>query len=149
VGFVRFVARIARWLAIADATAAVLLVLALYDNGEDVLVAVVPALPAGVLFLFSTALFEAAELPGRLRNAPAEARDLRTAVDELGRARGTRLPGALWRTGRRASSARDLVMPWAPLLPLISIPFLLATLISAVLTPFVLLGTLAALAAQL
>jgi hypothetical protein len=149
VGFVRFVARIARLLAIADATAAVLLVLALYDNGEDVLVAIVPALPAGVLLLFSTALFEAAELPGRLRNAPAEARDLRTAVDELGRARGTRLPGALWRTGRRASSARDLVMPWAPLLPLISIPFLLATLISAILTPFVLLGTLLALAGQL
>ena len=40
-------------------------------------------------------------------------------------------------------------VPWAPLLPLISIPFLLATLISAVLTPFILLGTLAALAAQL
>jgi hypothetical protein len=148
VGFVRFVARTARWLAIADAVAAVLLVLALYDNGQDVLVAVVPAVPAGVLFLFSVALFEAAELPGRLRNAPAEARELRAAVDDLGRARGSRLPVALWRTGRRASSARDLVMPWAPLLPLISIPFLLATLISAVLTPFVLLGTLLALGAQ-
>ena len=48
---------------------------------------------------------------------------------------------------RRASSARDLVMPWALLLPLISIPFLLATLISAILTPFVLVGTLVALAA--
>ena len=148
--FVRSVARLARWLAIADAVAAALLVLALYDRGEDVLVAVAAALPAAVLFLFSAALFEAAELPGRLRNAPAQARDLRAAVDDLGRARsGGRLFGALWRTGRQASSARDLVMPWAPLLPLISIPFLLATLVSAILTPFVLLGTLITLGAEL
>ena len=146
---VRSVARLARWLAIADAIAAVLLVLALYDRGEDVLVAVAAAVPAVVLFLFSVALFEAAELPGRLRNAPTQARDLRAAVDDLGRARGGRLFGALWRTGRQASSARDLVMPWAPLLPLISIPFLLATLISAVLTPFVVLGTLITLGAEL
>jgi hypothetical protein len=149
VRLVRFVARIARLLAIANGVAAGLLVLALYDNGEDLLVAVVPAVPAVVLFLFSVALFEAAGLPDRLRTAPAQARDLRTAVDALGRARGGRLPVALWRTGRQAASARDLVMPWAPLLPLISIPFLVATLISALLTPFVLLGALIALGAQL
>jgi hypothetical protein len=149
VRFVRSVARLARWLAIADAVAAVLLVLVLYDRGEDVLVALAAAVPAVVLFLFSVALFEAAELPGRLRNAPTQARDLRAAVDDLGRARGGRLFGALWRTGRQASSARDLVMPWAPLLPLISIPFLLATLVSAVLTPFVVLGTLITLGAEL
>jgi hypothetical protein len=149
VRFVRSVARLARWLAIADAVAAVLLVLVLYDRGEDVLVALAAAVPAVVLFLFSVALFEAAELPDRLRNAPTQARDLRAAVDDLGRARGGRLFGALWRTGRQASSARDLVMPWAPLLPLISIPFLLATLVSAVLTPFVVLGTLITLGAEL
>lgn len=146
---VRFVARVARWLAIADAAAAALLVLALYDNGEDVLVAVAAAVPAAVLFLFSVALFEASELPSRLRNAPAQARDLRTAVDELGRARGGRLPRALWRAGRQAALARDLAVPWAPLLPLISLPFLAATLVSALITPFVLVGALIVVGAQL
>jgi hypothetical protein len=148
VRFVRFVARVARWLAIADAAAAVILVLALYDEGEDVLVVAAAAVPAAVLFLFSFALFEAAELPDRLRNAPAQARDLRSAVDELGRARGGRLPRALWRAGRQAASARDLAVPWAPLLPLISLPFLGATLVSALLTPFVVLGALIVLGAQ-
>lgn len=146
--FVRFVARVARWLAIADAAAAVVLVLALYDDGEDVLVAVAAAVPAAVLFLFSFALFEAAELPDRLRNAPAQARDLRSAVDELSRTRGGQLPRALWRAGRHAASARELATPWAPLLPLISLPFLAATLVSALMTPFVVLGTLIVLAAQ-
>ncbi len=147
--FVRLVARVARWLAIADAAAAVVLVLALYDEGEDVLVVAAAAVPAAVLFLFSFALFEAAELPSRLRNAPAQARDLRTAVDALGRARGGRLPRALWRAGRQAASAREFATPWAPLLPLISLPFLAATLVSALLTPFVVLGALIVLAGQL
>jgi hypothetical protein len=142
VRFVRLVARVARWLAIADAAAAVVLVLALYDEGEDVLVVAAAALPAAVLFLFSFALFEAAELPDRLRNAPAQARDLRSAVDDLGRARGGRLPRALWRAGRQAASARDLAVPWAPLLPLISLPFLAATLVSALITPIVVVGAL-------
>jgi hypothetical protein len=148
VRFVRFVARVARWLAIADAAAALLLLLALYNDGENVLLAVAAAVPAAVLFLFSAALFETSELPGRLRNAPTQARDLGAAVEELGRARGGRLPRALWRAGRQAASARDLAVPWAPLLPLISLPFLGATLVSALLTPFVVVGALIAVAAQ-
>jgi hypothetical protein len=148
VRLVRLVARLARWLAIAATVAAAIFVLALYDEGEDVLLAVVPAVPAGVLFVFSYALFEAAELPGRLRNAPAQARDLRVAVDRLGRARGGRLPAALWQAGRQAASARDLAMPWAPLLPLINIPFLAATAAAALLTPFVVLAALVLLATE-
>lgn len=146
--FVRSVARLARWLAIAAAAATVVFVAALYDDGADVLVAAIAAVPAVILFLFSVALFEAAELPERLRNAPAQARDLRAAVDELARARGGRLPRALWRAGRQAASARELATPWAPLLPLISLPFLAASLVSALITPFVVLAAVIVLALQ-
>jgi hypothetical protein len=111
-----------------------------------VLVAAVAVVPAVVLFLFSFALAEVAELPDRLRNAPTQARDLRSAVEDLARARGGRLPRALWRAGRQAASARELATPWAPLLPLLSLPFLAATAISALITPFVLLAALVVLA---
>jgi hypothetical protein len=147
--FVRAIGRVARSFSFVAAAAAVLLALALYDDSLWLLIAVAAAVPAVVLFLFSIAVFEAAELPTRLRNAPTEARDLRVAVDELGRARGTRLPRALWRAGRQAASARDLVTPWAPLLPLLSLPFLAATLLSALVTPVLLLVSLIVLATQL
>jgi hypothetical protein len=39
-----------------------------------------------------------------------------------------------------------LATPWAPLLPLLSLPFLAATAISALITPFVLLAALVVLA---
>jgi hypothetical protein len=143
---VRTVARVARWLAYAAAFAAVLLVLALYDEGWNVAVAAVAAVPAVVLFLFSTALAEAAELPARLRNAPASAAELQASLAQLSRARRGGLLRPLWRTGRAAAGARDLVTPWAPLLPLVNLPFLLATLASAVATPLLVLGALAMLA---
>jgi hypothetical protein len=143
---VRTVARVARWLAYAAAFAAVLLVLALYDEGWNVAVAAVAAVPAVVLFLFSTALAEAAELPARLRNAPASAAELQASLAQLSRARGGGLLRPLWRTGRAAAGARDLVTPWAPLLPLVNLPFLVATLASALVTPLLVLGALAMLA---
>ena len=43
--------------------------------------------------------------------------------------------------------ARDLITPWAPLLPLMNLPFLAATLLSAVATPFLVLASLVVLAA--
>ena len=101
---------------------------------------------AVVLFLFSTALAEAAALPDRLRNAPAEAAQLQTSLAQLSRARRGRWLGPLWRTGRAAAGARELVTPWAPLLPLVNVPFLVATLASALATPFLVLGALAMLA---
>jgi hypothetical protein len=140
------VARVARWLAYADALAAALLVVALYDEGSKVAVAAVAAIPAVVLFLFSTALAEAAALPERLRNAPADAVELQASLAELSRARRGRLLRPLWRTGRAAAGARELVTPWAPLLPLVNLPFLVATLASALVMPFIVLGALVVLA---
>jgi hypothetical protein len=146
---VRSTARVARLLSYVDAFAAVLLALALRDEGGALLLAVAAAVPAVVLFLFSLAVLEAAELPERLRNAPAQVADLRVAVDELARARTSRLPRAIWRAGRQAASVRELATPWAPLLPLISLPFLAATALSALLTPLLVLVALVVLVAQL
>jgi hypothetical protein len=143
---VRTVARVARWLAYAAAFAAALLVLALYDDGWRVGVALLAAVPAVVLFLFSIAVAEAAALPDRLRNAPADAAELQASLAQLSRARRGGLFRPLWRTGRAAAGARDLVTPWAPLLPLVSLPFLVATLVSALVTPLLVLGALATLA---
>jgi hypothetical protein len=140
--FVRAIARVARWFAYASAVSAVLIAYALRDDGWWLAVAVAAAIPAAVLWLFSTALLELAELPARLRGAPAQAGELRRVVEEVGRARGTRLPRALWRAGRTASATRALATPWAPLLPLISAPFLAATAASLLATPFVLVGAL-------
>ena len=142
---VRTAARAARWFAYADVLAAALLLLALYDEGSKVAVVAVAAAPAVVLFLFSTALAEAASLPERLRNAPVDAAELRASLAQLARARRGGQLRPLWRTGRAAAGARDLVTPWAPLLPLISLPFLAATLVSALVTPLVVLGALATL----
>ena len=139
------VARIARWFAYAAAFAAALLVLALYDEGSKVGIAVVAAVPAVVLFLFSRALTEAAALPERLRNAPAGAAELQASLAQLSRARRGGVLRPLWRTGRAAAGARELVTPWAPLLPLVNVPFLIATLVSALVTPLLVLGALAML----
>jgi hypothetical protein len=146
---VRAVARVARGFAFAAAASAILFALALYNDGAWLVLALAAAVPAVVLFLFSFALAEAAELPARLRNAPAQVAGLGVAFDELARARGTRLPRALLRAGRHAASARDLAVPWAPLLPLLNLPFLGATALSAFITPFLLLASVILLATQL
>jgi hypothetical protein len=142
---VRTVARVARWLSYTAAFAAVLFALALYDEGWKLGVAAAAAVPAVVLFLFSVALAEAAELPGIVGGAPARAAELQTALSELSRARGGRLFPSLWRTGRAALEAWDIVVPWAPLLPLLNLPFLGATLISALATPLLVVVALAVL----
>jgi hypothetical protein len=134
--FVRAVARAARWFAYTSAASALLIAYALRDDGWWAAIGAAAAIPAVVLWLFSTALLELAELPARLRGAPVQAGELRRAVEELGHARGTRLPRALWRAGRTASEARVLATPWAPLLPLLSGPFLAATAASMLATPF-------------
>ena len=144
---VRRTARFARLLSYAAAFAALLFVLALYDDGWKVGLAAVAAVPAVVLFLFSTALLEASELPARLRGAPADAAELQASLGALGRARRGGLFRPLWRTGRAALNARELVTPWAPLLPLLNLPFLAATLVSALATPLLVLIALAVLAA--
>ncbi|MDX6422715.1 MAG: hypothetical protein QOI67_186 [Gaiellaceae bacterium] len=140
------VARIARWLSYAAGFAAALLVLALYDEDWKVGVAVVAAVPAVVLFLFSKALSEAAALPARLKSAPADAAELQASLAQLSRAPRGGVLRPLWRTGRAAAGARELITPWAPLLPLVNLPFLVATLASALVTPLLVLGALAMLA---
>jgi hypothetical protein len=144
---VRRVARLTRWLSYLAAFATALLVIALYDEDTKIAVAVVTAVPAVVLFLFSTALQEAAALPARLRAAPADAVELQQSLAELSRARRGRLFRALFRTGRAAAGASDLVRPWAPLLPLVNVWFLVATLASALVTPLLFLVALGVFAA--
>jgi hypothetical protein len=145
---VRGTARIARLLSYVAALATLLFVLALHDDGWKLGLAAIAAGPAVVLFLFSTALLEAAELPGRLRGAPADAAELQASLGQLSRARRGRLFRPLWRTGRAALGVRELVTPWAPLLPLLNVPFLVATVLSALATPFVLLLSLVVLVAS-
>jgi hypothetical protein len=139
---VRRTARVARWLSYAAAFAAALLAVALYDEGEAVVFALLAAVPAVVLYLFSVALTEAADLPGRLRSTPAE---LQAALADLAGVRRGRLFWSLWRTGRAAFAARELVTPWAPLLPLVSIPFLAAASLSALATPLLVLAAIVVL----
>ena len=42
-----------------------------------------------------------------------------------------RLPGLIWRTLRLTGSSRELLTPYAPLLPLLSVPFLGAVAFAA------------------
>jgi hypothetical protein len=97
------------------------------------------AAPPIVLFLFSEALRALAELPDRLRAMPATGREHADELGRLaGRARTARsrglfaLPLVAWRATRLTASSRELLMPHAPLLPLVSLPFLLLTLAASV-----------------
>jgi hypothetical protein len=143
---VRTAAMVTRRLGVAAALSAVALASALWDDGWWAGLAVVAAIAAVVLLLFSKALLEVAELPDRVRGAPAEAAQLRTALDELRRARGAGVVRALWRAGRQAASVRELATPWAPLVTLASVPFLLLTAVSALVVPLVVVAALVALA---
>jgi hypothetical protein len=58
-----------------------------------------------------------------------------------------RLPLSTWRLATLVRSARDLLAPHAALLPLFSVPFLIATLVSALLVPVVVLAALIVLLA--
>jgi hypothetical protein len=106
------------------------------DGGEETvelaIALVLAAFPPVVLAAFWLAVRELAALPGRLRTLPdsgrAQAAELGRIADEA-RARGSwlRFPRLLWRFGFLVGSARETLTPWAPLLPLVSVPFLLAT----------------------
>ena len=65
----------------------------------------------------------------------AHAEELRRLAREARhpRRRGLRrLPVLVWRTLRLSTSSRDLLTPYAPLLPLLSIPFLAAVAFAAI-----------------
>ena len=138
---VAFAARAFRLYAIVLAVAAALILAAFVDDdlpddgsawlGLAVIAAVVAA-PAVLVFLFAMALTSLAEFPDRVRSAPG---DLRGHGLEAQRIFGRRGFGSLlllpFRLIRLGSGTRETLMPYAPLLPLISVPFLAATGLAA------------------
>jgi hypothetical protein len=81
--------------------------------------------------MLAASLRALAELPGRVRATPAEAREraveLRALAERVQAVRGARLrrlPVLLYRFGRVAAASRELLGPHAGALPLVSIPFL-------------------------
>ena len=126
--------------AAAAIAAAVLVYAIVHDGFPDGGMAVLAVLgiiasvaPPLMLAAFWVALGELAKLPDRLRNLPLETREhgeqLRSLLDQARSARGTRfqVPRLLWSLGRLTGSARETLTPYAPLLPLVSVPFLAAT----------------------
>jgi hypothetical protein len=129
----------------AAVAAAVILYIAVRDGfpsgGKAVLatIAIAAALaPPVLLVALWLALGELVQLPERVRNLPFEGRkhgeQLRRLVDEARAVRGRHLqvPRVLWRLTRLASSARETLTPYAPLLPFLSVPFLGAVVLAAV-----------------
>jgi hypothetical protein len=127
-------------------------------NGEDwagfAVLCVVLAVPAAVLLAFSFVLGEVVELPDKLRSYPgttrehvSELRAIAQDAQERERPAWRRLPGSTWRLATLVRSARDLLAPHAPLLPLFSVPFLVTTLLSAVLVPLIVIAALVVLLA--
>ena len=92
--------------------------------------------PPLILAAFWVALGELVRLPNRLRQFPLEAREhgeqLRALLDRARIDRGRRfhIPRIPWQLTRTTSSTRELLTPYAPLLPLVSLPFLAATAVA-------------------
>ena len=117
-----------------------------------VILCVLLAVPSAFLFAFSFVLAEVVELPDKLRSYPGTTREhlaeLRAIADDAQareRPAWRRLPGSTWRLATLVRSTRELLAPHAPLLPLFSVPFLLATLVSALLVPLVVIAALVVL----
>lgn len=135
-------------MALAGAAAGAVIVYAVLRDGlpdptdrivGTIVVIALAAAPPLVLGAFWLLLRELVELPERIRRLPGEGRE---HVEELGRLtreardarqRGfARLPGMIWRLTRLTGSSRELLTPYAPLLPLLSVPFLTAVVFAAV-----------------
>jgi hypothetical protein len=103
-----------------------------------VVVIALAAAPPLVLGTFWLLLGEIVELPERIRRMPGETR---AHAEELGRlareargphrGRARRVPGLVWRSLRLTGASRELLTPYAPLLPLLSVPFLTAVAFAA------------------
>jgi hypothetical protein len=144
--------------ALAAAVAIALVVLLRWTPGDGeewvglVVLCVLLAVPSAVLLAFSFVLGKVVELPDKLGSYPGTTREhveeLRTiAHDARARERPAwrRLPRSMWRLTTLVRSARDLFAPHAPLLPLLSVPFLVTTLVSALLVPFLAMAALVVL----
>jgi hypothetical protein len=133
-----------RWLLrlIVGATAAAaFLIYALLRNGfpdgvtaSFTIIGILAALaPPVILFTFWLALGELAGLPARLQRLPLDARghgeELRAIVDRARSARGSRfqLARVLWQLIHTSAAARETLTPYGPLLPFLSVPFLVST----------------------
>lgn len=132
---------------VGAAAGAVIVYAALRDGAPEatqgwlagVVVIALAAAPPLVLGAFWLILREVVELPERIRRMPGEGR---AHAEELGRlareARdprrrsSRRLPSLIWRMLRLTGSSRELLTPYAPLLPLLSVPFLAAVAFAAV-----------------
>ena len=100
------------------------------------------AVPGGILLVFSLVLAEVVELPDKLLRTPQTAREHAGELREIARDAQSRerpawrrLPGSTWRLAGLVRAARDLLAPHAPILPLLSVPFLVSTAVSAILVP--------------
>jgi hypothetical protein len=81
-------------------------------------------------------LGELVRLPERVRRMPMDTRqhgeELRRLAEDARAHRGARfVPGQVWRLGRLTLSSKETLTPYAPLLPLFSLPFLAAAAASA------------------
>jgi hypothetical protein len=119
-------------------------------QAEALLAAVVAAgvfVPGAVLVVFHRTLRQVVGLPGRLRSMPGAGRAHADELARLARQRRGRLPRRAWRLLALGRSTRELLTPYAPLAPLLSVPFLVAAGVSLLVTPLLVLGALVALAA--
>jgi hypothetical protein len=135
-------ARAVRRLALVATAAAVAIAVALLEDrvaAGDILAIAIAAIPPVLLFLLAAALKALAELPDKIRAAPREAQGHAAALSRLaGEARDAqllRLPLVVWRAGRVAGEARELLAPYAPALPLLSPAFLGAAALAALAVP--------------
>jgi hypothetical protein len=135
-------ARGVRRLAVVGVASAVAIAVALLEDGasgRDLLGTALAAVPPVLLFLLAAALKALAELPERVRSAPAEAQQHAATLGALAReasgARLLKLPLITWRAARAAGEARGLLSPYAPALPLASPAFLGVSALAALAVP--------------
>jgi hypothetical protein len=142
------IGRLRRWtlqLGLTAAVAAAVIVYAVVRDGYPSGAEAVPAtlaiiaalLPPVMLGVFWLALGQLLELPDRIRNLPYEGLEhgerLRLVLEQARADRGRRFstPRTLWRLVRLTSSAREVLTPYAPLLPFLSVPFLVGVAFAA------------------
>jgi hypothetical protein len=103
----------------------------------DVILLVVLLAPAAVLASFWLVLREVAEIPDRLARLPESARshaeEVAALLDEATarRRRAGRRLLLIRRLRRQIQASRELLTPWAPILPLLRLPQLVAALVAA------------------
>jgi hypothetical protein len=150
VGLASGAARATRTYAFVAAIAAVVIGVYVFRDGVPdptdelalrLVVCAIAAAPPLLLFLFAATLKALAELPERVRSIPREAGERAEELQRLGeraRAAQTRrglrqLPLTLWQLVRVGRSSRELLTPYAGVVPLLRLPFLAWTLAAAAL----------------